>query len=199
MAKKKVAPKSRNTKKSTPKTKSGAPSLAELEKGWQESREKAPTRGGAFGANPNVPDGDYTLHVQSAKVGQYKSGRKKGGWYFSMRYVVADGECSGEVLNTMDEISDRVAFTRDDGTEVTCMDLLSERLQNCGLDISELKLTELPELAQALSDPKSEIGRPFVAATVQNKYSPKKPTDPDPETPWHNQNIFLNGEVDAPE
>ena len=207
MAKKKVAPKGtrkparskKATKKTAPRgakpTTSAPPSLSDLEESWDKSREKAPQRGGGRGANPEVIDGDYILQVQTAKVGQYRRGKKQGGYFMSISYVIAVGELAGERLSSLDDIDNRVCFERD-GEPVTSLDLLSQRLQLLGVETSDLNLSELPEVAQALSDPSSELGKPYASATIRNKMS-DNPNDPD--KPYHNQNIYINQTVEPEE
>jgi hypothetical protein len=180
-------------KKPAPKSAAQA-NLGNLKDAWNQAREKKAPEGGAFGVNPRVPDGDYIAQVTSAKVGAYKKGNKAGTPFFSLSYtiVVAGArELIGERLSSVDDLSAEVAFERN-GEEVTRIQLLSERLQRMGLDVTELDFNELPQLAQQLADPKDENGRMYLSVRVANKHA-DNPNDP--TKPYHNQNIYVNERV----
>ncbi len=185
MAKKPVStPKAASTKKAN-KT-SAAPAPQDLESAWSQSRSRPPQKGGYEVAD--IPDGDYAVQVQSAKCAEYKSGNKKGTRYFVINYVVAAGPYTGVQLRSSDDVS-----TREVGNQGrTAMDLLSDRLQKMNINISGMKLAQLPSLAQALGDTNSEIGRMFLSVTVQNN-----PVTKDDGTTVVFQNVYANEPLDA--
>jgi hypothetical protein len=179
MAKKPVQPPKGKATSNKPQT-TKAPTLEELDKTWQESRKKKPM---SFDGPPDIPDGDYVVQLTNAKTGAYKSGNKKGTNYFKISYAIVAGDHRGTTVQSSDDISNREVGNQGR----TAMDMLSARLQQIGVDISDTPLRELPSLAKALSDPKSEIGRPYLSVKVANNI-----VDRDDGTKARFQNVYIN-------
>lgn len=187
--KKSTPRKSSSRKKTPPKGKSalgGGVDFAAVAQGlgnaWQESREKEPQAAGF--APPDVPDGDYVVQLTSGRVGQYRSGNKKGTGYVKFRYTIATGDYEGEVLSSTDDLStDEVG-----SSGRTKLDLLSERLQRMGVDTKKLNLAELPELVVWLTDvKKNKDAKPYYRVTVRNNF-----VESDSGETLHFQNVYVN-------
>lgn len=160
--------------------------LKSLDAAWNESRVKSPS--GPGGGPPDIPDGDYIAQVQSAKVGQYRSGNRKGLWFFAINYTITQGEHAGVRISSRDDLDKDREIS--DGR--TSLDLFRERLQYMGIDVTNMRASEFPDLAKALGDPKHELGRLTLAVTVKNNY-----VESDKGQTLHFQNVYVREPVDT--
>lgn len=191
-ASKPAAGKSASSKKTPPKGKPSNESagidfnsaLGGLEDAWGESREKPPTT--FSNEPPDVPDDDYVVQLSGARVGQYKTGDRKGVPFVRFRYTIVVGQYTGEVLSSSDDMSTEEAGN----TGKTKLDFLSDRLQRMGIDTRKMSLKELPSLCQFLMDTKSNPNaKPFFRVSVKNSYAPKRDN---PDEQVHYQQVYIN-------
>jgi hypothetical protein len=134
----------RGTKKrGVAKNQDFASAASSLDGAWGKSKTSAPTAR-AFGPNTSVPDGNYVARISGAKTGVPRSG---GAPYFRINYTITLGELNGEKISSYDEVSDVEAYEG-----MTRLDLLSNRLQLCGIETSKIKsLKELPAVAAQMT------------------------------------------------
>lgn len=162
-----------------------ASALSGLDDAWGDSRTKEPTARGF--APADVPDGDYIVQLVGARVGIYKTGKKKGTGYVKFRYQIVVGQYADETLTSSDDLSK----TEVGSTGRTKLDLLSERLQRMGVETKKLDLRKLPELCTFLVDPtKNPDAKPFFRANVANNF-----VEGDNGEQLHFQNVYINEAV----
>ena len=183
MAKKKAPRRKAATKTSTKKTRSRkgtkaakgssssfAQEASELDSAWNEAKNAVP----AGITDPDIPDGGYITELSSATVGRYKSGNRKGTWYYSMRLVVHHCLVEGEELDEHKgtQLTVRLDLNQDElpwDADRTYLMYFSETMANMGYDKERKamkKLTkELPGFAKAMSEEK-----PWVHVNVKNQH-----------------------------
>ena len=185
---KKTPAKKRPTKKKGTSTGSAVPFndiAANLGDAWDQSRAKEPTSGFTV---PDVPDDDYIVQLIGARVGVYRSGKRKGTAYLRFRYGIITGDYTGEVVSSSDDLSKESVGS----SGKSKLDLLSERLQRMGIDTKTLNLRKLPELCQWLTDSgKNTDAKPCYRVAVKNEFV----LGDDGDT-RHYQNVYVNEHLD---
>lgn len=162
-----------------------ADQLDSLEKDWQSARTQAPRQGG-FEA-PDIPDGTYPARLVGASVGKGKGDKPP---YFKFQFLIAFGEYKGTKLTVFDNISNEPLGDSDR----TGLNILSDRLQMLGVDISKMPLKDLPKVASWLTDPEqNDEAQPYVMVGIVNKFSPSKKN---PNEMRRFQNVYVNGLID---